>query len=53
MLNKSFFFFENRAVYEMMCKKCGTARQATGFARWLPKAEETHSEYVILTAFPL
>jgi hypothetical protein len=46
-------FAENRAVYEIMYKKCGRATLATGFARWLPKTEETHSEYVIRIPFPL
>ena len=55
------FFFENRAFYEIMYQKYGTARQATDdntilgtrFACWIRKAKNTHSEYVILTAFPL
>jgi len=42
-----------------MWKKCGTARQATDgntirhmrIARWIPKAKNTHSEYVTLLAF--
>jgi hypothetical protein len=41
-------------------KKYGTARQATDdniirrmrFACWIPKATDTHSEYVMLIAFP-
>jgi hypothetical protein len=41
-------------------EKYGTARQATDdnkirrmrFACWITKATDTHSEYVILTAFP-
>ena len=58
------FFFEN-AVYKNLRKKCGTkygtkhgtARQATGdntirHMRYIPNATYTHSEYVILTAFP-
>ena len=36
-----------------MCKKFGKARQTTGSARWLPKTEEAHSEYVIPIPFPL
>jgi hypothetical protein len=43
-----------------MWKKCGTTRQATDdniirrmrFACWVTKATDTHSEYVILLAFP-
>jgi hypothetical protein len=41
-------------------EKYGTARQATGdniirrmrFACWITKATDTHSEYVVFTAFP-
>jgi hypothetical protein len=41
-------------------EKYGTARQATDdniilrmrFARWITKATDTHSQYVILIAFP-
>jgi hypothetical protein len=43
-----------------MWKKYGRARRATDdniirrmrFARWVTKATDTHSEYVILIAFP-
>jgi hypothetical protein len=53
-------FPENRAVYGIMWKKYGRAGQATGdniirrmrFACWIAKATDTHSEYVILIAFP-
>jgi hypothetical protein len=53
------FFSENGAVYEYV-EKYGTARQATDdniiqrmrFACWITKATDTHSEYVILIAFP-
>jgi len=54
-----FFFSENRAVYEIMCKNIvdpdrpqmiiWRMRLACG----IPKATNTHSEYVILIAFPL
>jgi hypothetical protein len=53
---------ENWAVYEVMWKKeVEINRQATGdniigrvcFAYWIVKAINTHSEYVILIAFPL
>jgi hypothetical protein len=51
---------ENRAVYDRVAK-CGRAGQATNdkiigrmrFACWIPKGTNTHSEYVILTAFTL
>jgi len=53
------FFFLNRVIYETMWKKSRTARQATDniilrmhIACWVPKATNTHSEYVILIAFP-
>jgi len=54
-----FFFFENRSIYEIMCKKYGRAgvtteeHMANLRFTWLPKASKTHSEYVIITAFPL
>jgi len=55
-----FFFFENRAVYEIMWKKYCAAGQATDaniiqrmrIASEVPRATNTHSEYVILIAFP-
>jgi hypothetical protein len=53
------FFSEIRAVYEIMWKKYCRAGQATvdiirrmRIACWIPKATNTHSEYVILIAFP-
>jgi hypothetical protein len=53
--------FPPRAVYEIMWKKYRTAGQATDdiiirrmrFARWILKATNTHSDYVIIIAFPL
>ena len=54
------FFLENRAVYyEIMWKNTVQRgrpqitiwRMRSAF--WVPKATNTHSEYVILTAFPL
>jgi hypothetical protein len=53
MLNT--FFFENRAIYEIVWKKYGRARRDTGnniiqrmrFVCWITKAE-----YVLLIAFP-
>jgi hypothetical protein len=41
-------FFEHRAVYEMMWKIWDMR-----IASWIPKTTNTHSEYVILIAFPL
>jgi len=37
--------FENRIVYEIMWKNMR-------FARWITKATNTHSQYVIFTTFP-
>ena len=55
----NFFFFENRAVYEIMWKNMvepdrphDNIIQRMRFACWITKATDTHSEYVILTAFP-
>jgi hypothetical protein len=56
----SIFFSENRAVYEIMWKQDGTARQAIDTtyviwrmrsACWITNATNMHSEYVIFTAF--
>jgi hypothetical protein len=50
---------ENRAVYEIMWKNTVQldSPQMTiwrmRFACWIPKATDTHSEYVIIIAFPL
>jgi hypothetical protein len=59
----NFFSSENRAVYKILWRSITDPgrRQATGDniirrlrrACWLPKATETHSEYVILIASPL
>ena len=52
------FFFENRAVYEIVWKNFverGRPQMAIWRMRiacWVPKATDTHSEYVILVAFP-
>jgi hypothetical protein len=49
----SIFFFENRAVYKIMCKdilKAGRAQLTIWRMRpefWIPKAINTHSEYVL------
>jgi hypothetical protein len=53
------FFFDNRAVYEIMWKnmlppdrlQITTSRMR--FTCWLITATNTHSEYVIFTVFPL
>ena len=53
------FFFENRDVCEIMWKNIvvGGRPQMTiwrmGIACWITKVKDTHSEYVVLTAFPL
>ena len=55
----NFFPPENRAVYEKMWKNMvERGRQQVTIRRmqiacWIPKATDTHSEYVILIAFPL
>jgi len=49
--------FENRAVYKIKSRNTvaperpQTMRMRT--ACWLPKATNTHSEYVVFIAFPL
>jgi len=55
------FFFRRSFLQWDNVEKCGRAKQATDvnkirrmrFACWLPQATNTHSEYVILIAFPL
>ena len=54
------FFSENRTVYEIMWENIverGRRQMTTNLGRmliacWISKATNTHSEYVILTAFP-
>jgi len=52
-------FSKNRAVYEVMCKNTvepGRPQMTTWrmhIVCWMPKATETHSEYVFLIALPL
>jgi hypothetical protein len=52
-----FFFFENRAVYEIMWKNIvqrgrpQTTIWRMRIACWVTKATDTHSEYVIIIAF--
>jgi hypothetical protein len=53
------FFFQNRAVYEIMWKNIverGRPQMTIWRIRlscWIPKAKNTHSEYVIFIVFPL
>ena len=53
------FFFENRAVYEIMWKNIlqrGRPKMTIWRMRiacWIPKATNTYSEYVIFISFPL
>jgi hypothetical protein len=55
----TFLFFENRAVYEIMWKNIverGWPQMTIWRMRiscWIPKATNTHSEYVILISCPL
>ena len=55
----SVLFFENHSFYEIMRKNIvePDGPQMTiwrmRIARWIPKAKNTHSEYVILIAFLL
>jgi len=59
LLPITFFFFENRADYEIMWKNTAEPdmpQLAIWHMRiecWIPKATNTHSEYVTATAFPL
>ena len=56
-----YFFFENRAVYEIMWKNtvqrgritCDNITRRMRFACWISKATGTHSEYVLLIALVL
>jgi hypothetical protein len=60
MSNNLFFFRKSCRLWDNV-EKYGTARQAADhdtirrmrFAWWIPKATNTHSQYVILIAFPL
>ena len=52
------FFFEDRAVYEVtlknipeLCRSQMTTWRMR-IACWIPKATDTHSDYVIFMAFP-
>ena len=54
----NFFFFENRTVCEIMWKTIVEWDRPQmiiwrmRFASWIPKATNTHSEYVTRIAFP-
>jgi len=62
-LFNNYFLPENRAIHDIMWKNIvGQGRAGQGrppmtwtmnIAYWIPKATNTHSEYVILIAFPL
>jgi hypothetical protein len=58
-ISYSILFPENRAVYEKMWKnmvepdKTRMTIQRMRFACWMTKATDTHSQCVILIAFPL
>jgi len=52
----TFFFFENRALYVIIWKNIDKPQMIIWRMRitcWITKAINTHSEYVILIAFPL
>jgi len=55
----SIFFFENRAVYEIMWKNTVQRDRSQmtvwqmRIACWIPNATNAHSQYLILIAFPL
>ena len=57
ILNNLFFFSENRALYEIMWTnnvepgKPQIKIRRMRIACWIPKATNTHSDYVILIAF--
>jgi len=59
VFNNFFFFFENRAVYEIMWKNIVELDRPQmtiwriRIACWITKATNTHPEYVIPIAFPL
>jgi hypothetical protein len=59
MFDNSFFFFENRAVCDVMWKNMAErGRPQTTIWRMrtacmVTEATDTHSEYVIVIAFPL
>ena len=58
-MSNNFFLPENHTVYEIMWKNMVEPERpqvtirSMRFACWITKATDIHSEYVILTAFPL
>jgi len=54
---RSLALFENRTVYEIMWKNSVPPEMpqimSMHIACWITKATDTHSEYIILIAFPL
>ena len=50
-IQQLFLFFENRVFYEITWKNI--LQPGTLIACWTRKVTNTHSEYVILIAFPL
>ena len=59
LFSRIIFFFENSAFYEIMWKNIverGRPQMTTWGKRitcWIPKATNTHSEYLTLIALPL
>jgi len=59
ILRSVIFFFENPSIYEIMWKNIVQPRRPpmkvwrVRISWWIPKATNTHSEYIILVAFPL
>jgi len=59
LCSTAFFFFQNRAIYEIMQKSIVdkvVPHMTTWHMRtacWIPEATNMHSEYVILIAVPL
>ena len=56
-MSNNFFFSENRAIYDIILKKTGTATddnitRRMRFACRLNKVGNPHLEYVIFIAFP-
>jgi hypothetical protein len=55
----NFFFFENHAVYEILCKNISESNMPqmtiwrVRITCWIPKSTNTHSEYVKLIDCPL
>jgi len=51
------FYFENRALYEILCKNIvqpdKPQKTIWRTASWIPKAKNVHLEYIMLIACPL